>query len=46
MLTQRGVLGLIPINSLAFHMQSELEKDPHIPWEPIWDNIDVTLPSA
>lgn len=46
MLTQRGVLGLVPINSLAFHMQSELEKDPHIPWEPIWDNLDVTIPSA
>jgi len=46
MLTQRGVLGLIPINSLAFHMQSDLEKDPHIPWQPIWDNIDVTIPST
>lgn len=46
MLTQRGVLGLVPVNSLAFHMQSDFEKDPHIPWEPIWDSIDVTLPST
>lgn len=42
MLTQRGVLGLVPINSLAFHMQTELEKDPHIQWEPLWNSIDVS----
>jgi hypothetical protein len=44
MLTSR-VVGLIPINSLAFHMQSELEKDPHIDWKPLWDSIDVTSPT-
>lgn len=43
MLTQRGVLGLIPINSLAFHIQSELEEDPHIDWKKIWDDINVNL---
>jgi hypothetical protein len=42
MLTQRGVLGLIPINSLAFHLQSDLEKDPHIDYRPLWDSINVT----
>lgn len=42
MLTNRNVLGLIPINSVAFHLQSDLEKDPHIDYKPIWDNINVT----
>jgi len=42
MLTQRGVLGLIPLNNLAFHMQTELEQDLHIDWHPLWESIDVT----
>jgi hypothetical protein len=42
MLTQRGVLGLVPINSVAFHLQSDLEKDPHIDYKPLWDSIDVS----
>lgn len=41
MLTRRGVLGLVPINSLAFHLQSELEKDPHIDYRPLWDSIEI-----
>jgi len=41
MLTQRGILGLVPISSLAFHMQTENNKDPHIDWKPIWDNIKI-----
>lgn len=40
-LTQRGILGLIPINSLAFHLQTELEKDPHIDYRPLWDSIET-----
>lgn len=40
-LTRRGVLGLVPINTLAFHVQSELEEDPYIDWKPHWDNIVV-----
>ena len=32
MLTQRGVLGLIPVNSIAYQMQTELEQDPHKDW--------------
>jgi hypothetical protein len=41
MLTRRGVLGLVPINSIAFHLQSQLEEDPHIDWRKIWDSIEV-----
>lgn len=42
MFVHRGVLGLIPINTLAWHMQQENDKDPYIPWEPVWDAIDVS----
>jgi hypothetical protein len=42
MLTRRGLLGLVPINNLAFHVQSELEKDPYIDWKPYWDNTSIT----
>lgn len=41
MFVQRGILGLVPINSLAWHMQMEEDRDPYIPWEPIWNAIDV-----
>ena len=40
-LVQRGVLGLHPIDTVGFHMQSENEKDPYIDWKPIWDSINV-----
>jgi len=43
MFTRRGILGLMPVQSLAFHMQSDLEKDPHIDWRPIWDAIDTNF---
>jgi len=43
MFTRRSILGLIPVQSLAFHMQSEFEKDPHIDWRPIWDAIDIDI---
>lgn len=42
MLTQRGVLGLVPITSLALHVQSQLEKDPYIDWQARWAAVDVT----
>lgn len=42
MLTQRGILGLVPVNSVAFHLQSELEKDPHIDYLPLWNSINVS----
>lgn len=41
-LTQRGVLGIVPVSSVSFHLQSEMEKDPHIDYRPLWDSIDVT----
>lgn len=39
--TQRGVLGITPINGLTFHMQTEYERDPYIDWLPIWNSIEV-----
>jgi hypothetical protein len=42
MLTKRGILGLVPINSVAFHLQSEHEMDAHIDYKPLWDSINVT----
>ena len=39
--TQRGVLGVTPINGLTFHMQTESERDPYIDWRPIWDSINI-----
>ena len=36
-LTRKGVLGIIPIQSLAFHMQSELYVDPYVDWKPHWN---------
>lgn len=42
MLTKRAVLGLIPLNNLAFHMQTELEEDPHLDWRKLWNEINVS----
>ena len=39
MFTKRGVLGLIPINSVALHMQGELFMDPYIDWKQRWDSV-------
>lgn len=43
MFTQRKVLGITSINSLALHLQSEFEKDPYVDYKPIWDNININL---
>jgi len=40
-LTQRGVLGLAPMESVGLHMQSETEKDPYIDWKSRWDSIEL-----
>jgi hypothetical protein len=40
MFTERGILGIMPVNSVALHMQSEMERDPYIEWEPLWESID------
>lgn len=39
--TQRGVLAICPINTLAFHLQSNHEKDPYIDWKPLWDKYEI-----
>ena len=36
-LTRKGALGIIPIQSLAFHMQTELYVDPYVDWKPHWE---------
>jgi len=41
LLTKRGILGIVPINCLALHMQSEGEKDPYIDWKPLWESIKI-----
>lgn len=43
MLTQRNVLGLVPVRTLAHHMQTEQDVDPFAPWQLIWDKIDVNF---
>lgn len=40
-LTQQGVLGLAPIQSLANHMQSELDIDPFMNWQELWNSIST-----
>lgn len=42
-LTQRNIKGFVPVESLAFHMQSDLEKDPFQDWKPYWDNVGELL---
>lgn len=41
MFTRRAILGLMPVRSLALHMQTELEKDPYIDWQPWWESIQL-----
>jgi hypothetical protein len=37
--TRRGVLGIMPVDSVVFHMQAETERDPYKDWRPLWDSI-------
>lgn len=39
MLTQRNVLALVPIRSLAHHIQGQREIDPFCSWKLLWDSI-------
>jgi glycosyltransferase involved in cell wall biosynthesis len=41
MFTKRGILGLMPVDSLALHIQSENDKDPHIDWKKWWDGVKL-----
>jgi hypothetical protein len=43
MIVDRGRLALAPINSLALHIQSDLDKDPYIDWKSWWDQIDIDI---
>jgi hypothetical protein len=38
-LTERNVLCLEPIESVALHMQTEFDKDPFIDWKSRWDAV-------
>lgn len=38
-LVDRQVLGYMPFESVALHMQHEYEKDPYINWKERWDSI-------
>lgn len=42
MFVKRGVLMLVPMSSVSWHMQVWEDEDPYIPWRPIWDAIDVS----
>lgn len=39
MFTQRGVLGLAPMNTLSHHMQ--MQPDLYVDWQPLWHDIQV-----
>lgn len=41
MLSKRGILGVVPIPSIALHMQSELEIDPYVDWKQLWNSIKI-----
>lgn len=41
MFTQKGILGVLPINSVALHMQGAREYDPYVNWQEWWDSVDV-----
>lgn len=43
MLTKRGVLGLVPIRSLAHHLQTEQDVDPFSDWKSIWDTTTIDI---
>lgn len=40
-LVDRNALGLMPVTSVALHMQSEGERDPYIDWRARWDAVPV-----
>lgn len=41
MFVERGVLGLLPINSVAFHLQSEFEMDVYLDWKSLWEQNKI-----
>jgi hypothetical protein len=43
LLTRRGILGMVPVESVGLHVQTELEKDPFIDWKKIWDSVEENI---
>jgi hypothetical protein len=43
MFTMRGMLGVLPINSVALHIQGQWELDPHMNWRDWWNGIDEQI---
>ena len=41
MFTKKGILGVLPINSVAFHMQGNQEFDPYVNLKMLFDSIEV-----
>ena len=42
-ITERNVLGIQPLTSVALHMQTDFDKDPYIDWKSQWDSVpDIT----
>jgi glycosyltransferase involved in cell wall biosynthesis len=39
MMRDRGIIGVMPVESIALHMQSTYEMDPYIDWKSRWDRI-------
>ena len=40
LLNRRGILGMVPVESVGLHVQSIHEKDPFIDWKSIWDAVE------
>lgn len=43
MLTQRNILGVSPLHSVALHLGYETEKDPYINWKLLWDSVNTSF---
>jgi hypothetical protein len=39
MFTQKGVLGVTPVNTFSHHIQQH--PDPYVDWKVLWDSIDI-----
>jgi hypothetical protein len=41
MMRERGVIAVMPIESIALHMQAAYEMDPYIDWKSRWDRVTI-----
>jgi glycosyltransferase involved in cell wall biosynthesis len=39
LMTERGLLGVMPVESIALHMQAIYEMDPYINWKERWESV-------